>query len=797
MTKMAGLCLGSAETENGERKTVFRRVNLIATPNTMRKSITFVLLILASLLSPSFSAFAEGTRTWEQSSFDQFEKGTSKGVAISSNGLLELAPSFQSMTTTPSTYIWAIAAGMQGDAYAAAGAPARVYHVAPNGKTAVVFQPQELQVQSLVVDPKGVVYAATSPDGKVYRIERQPASGKAAPAESKPAANPDTESVPVDSSYTSSVYFEPGTKYIWALALDRAGNLYVATGDHGEIFRVDPKGNHSLFFKSDEAHIRVLAFDSQDNLIAGSDGSGLIYRISQQGEGFVLYSAPKKEITALAVDDAGNIYAAAVGEKRGPAVSGPAPAPPPNAAPANPGTASPAAPAGGQSATPPAPPPAPPVAVSTGPGSELYQIAADGSPRRIWSSREDVVYALAFDGRGRLLAGTGNKGRIFAIQPDGDFSDLLKASANQVTGFARGANGSLYASTSNLGKVLLIGANPNVEGSYQSDVYDARIFSHWGRVEVRGRGNYELYARSGNVDNPDRNWSPWRKVDMGRDEPINVPSARFIQWKAVLLSGNPAPRIDSVALNYLPKNVAPVIDEISVQVDARGPQNAQNPKPEAGARDRVTVHWSSHDDNDDTLLYSLYYRGDNESRWKLLHSGITEKQYSFEGGLLPDGGYTVLVVASDAPSHSPEDALTDEKESNRFEVDNTPPVVHDLVALVEGPTLHVTFRAADGFSPIRRAEYSLDGGDWQYVEPVGGLSDSRNENYDFNVPVSTSELRVPSNEARSRTKNEKSAQGGPVEPAVQPTVSGEHLIVVRVYDRYDNAGTAKYLIRAR
>src|SRR5262249_54015612 len=94
------------------------------------------------------------------------------------------------------------------------------------------------------------------------------------------------------------------------------GQLYVATGDRGEIFRVDQRGNGALFFKSDEAHIRALAFDHSGNLIAGSDGSGLVYRISPAGEAFVLYSAPKKEITALAVDKDGNIYAAGVGEKR-------------------------------------------------------------------------------------------------------------------------------------------------------------------------------------------------------------------------------------------------------------------------------------------------------------------------------------------------------------------------------------------------------------------------------------------------------------------------------------------------
>src|SRR4029077_9044837 len=133
----------------------------------------------------------------------------------------------------------------------------------------------------------------------------------------KPSDQSKSEATSPTNGWKSSVFFDPGTKYIWSLALDETGNLYVATGDHGQIFRVTPHGDHSLFFKSDEPHIRVLAFDSQGNVIAGSDGSGLIYRITPKGDGFVLYSAPKREITSLAIDKAGNIYAAAAGEKRG------------------------------------------------------------------------------------------------------------------------------------------------------------------------------------------------------------------------------------------------------------------------------------------------------------------------------------------------------------------------------------------------------------------------------------------------------------------------------------------------
>jgi sugar lactone lactonase YvrE len=745
-----------------------------------------LLTIFPILLS---SAFADGTRTWEQSKFDELIKGTTKGVAVRSTGGLELAPAFTALSTTPSTYIWSIAADGEGNLYAAAGSPARVYRITPDGKSAVIFEPQELQVQSLVVNDSGVIFAATNPDGKVYKIEHHAVSSNRGSKDKKSA-----DKTGADSPWSSSVYFEPGTKYIWGLVLDDAGSLYVATGDHGEIFRVTPKGEHSVFFKSDEAHIRVMAFDAKGNLIAGSDGSGLVYRISANGEGFVLYSAPKKEITALAIDKTGNIYAAGVGEKHG----GPA-APSFSSAPVSIPTSSSSSSTGppnglvitsSPASTAPTSISFPSASSGAAGGSEIYRIAPDGSPSRLWSSREDLVYALAFDQSGRLLAGTGNRGHVFAIRGEDEFTDLLKASATQVTAFANAPHGGLYASTSNLGKVFLLSATPESEGSYQSDVFDAHIFSRWGRAEFRGAGNVELFARSGNVDNPDRNWSPWEPIDLRSNSPVSVPPARFIQWKAVLRSGDPAPRVENVTLNYLPKNVPPDFDDVTVQAGVRyqslpkptstdlgggaGQQHFDAPPPVTRDHASIGVKWSVHDDNDDQMVYSVHYRGDGDSRWLLLKDNLTDKFYSFEAALLPDGVYTIKVVASDAPSHSPGQALSAEKESPRFEVDTTAPQIESLAASVEGEKIHVTFRAADSFSNIKRAEYSVDAGEWQFVEPVGQLSDSKTENYDFRIPV----------------------------PATSPATtsvkgSAEHVVVVRVYDRYDNMSSAKTLIRGK
>src|SRR5436305_11662027 len=171
------------------RSNPVQTVNLI-----MMKKVCFSLFLLIS----ASLAFAQGTRLWKETGYEDFERGTAKGIAISSTGMLELAPAFKVLYTSPSTFIWSIAADKDGTIYTATGAPARVYRITPDGKSTIVFEPKELQAQSVVIGKDGAIYVATSPDGKVYRLTRAAAKGAATPAE-----------------FTSDVFFDPKTKYIW------------------------------------------------------------------------------------------------------------------------------------------------------------------------------------------------------------------------------------------------------------------------------------------------------------------------------------------------------------------------------------------------------------------------------------------------------------------------------------------------------------------------------------------------------------------------------------------------------
>jgi hypothetical protein len=115
-------------------------------------------------------------------------------------------------------------------------------------------------------------------------------------------------------------------------------------------------------------------------------------------------------------------------------------------------------------------------------GSEVDELSPQGAPRKLWATRDDVVYALRATPQG-LLAATGNRGRIYRIHEDGSYVDLAHAATGQATAFADAPDG-LYVATSNTGRLYKLSSQPAAHGTYLSDVLDSGVFSQFGRVEV-------------------------------------------------------------------------------------------------------------------------------------------------------------------------------------------------------------------------------------------------------------------------------------------------------------------------
>ncbi len=676
-----------------------------------------------------------------------FDKGSLDGLSLSSEGKLTLAPRVKEVFDASSAILWSVARDSKGNLYAGGGglggSKAKLFVVDAAGKVKTLAELEGIGIQALAIDRNDRVYAATSPDGKVYRVD---ASGKA------------------------DVFYDPKAKYIWALAFDRAGNLYVATGDQGEIHRVTPAGAGSVFFKTEETHARSMAVDASGNLIVGTEPGGLILRVSPTGQGFVVYQAPKREITTVAVAADGTIYAAGVGNKQA-ATAAAAPAPQPPQVP-------------GRAALPPG---ANTTAPAVAGGSEIYRIQADGYPRKIWSDPQDLVYALAFDARGRVIAGTGNRGYLYRIDNDHSYTRLRNLASTQVTGLTAAPDGTLYAVTGNIGKMFAVGPATEASGTYESDVLDAGVFTYWGRVTAEPDKNVAFETRSGNVNRPQQNWSAWQPLIGGR---IASPAARFLEYRATLTA---AAEVSEVDVAYQMKNVAPMIEETEIT-----PANYKFPAPVAAAagssnpatlslpplgrkaasggtgaaaggstpaltwaKGQIGARWLATDDNGDTLAYKVEIRGINETTWKLVRDKIRENYLSWDSTSYPDGKYVVRVTASDAPSNPADQALEVSRETDWFLIDNTPPVVTGPVVGSLGLGTSVTFAAKDALSVLGKAEYSINGGDWQVVDPTTRLTDSTEHEYRIALPQAT----------------------------------GERTVAVRVEDEYENQATAKVVLK--
>ncbi|MBI4850703.1 MAG: hypothetical protein HY819_02635 [Acidobacteria bacterium] len=716
----------------------------------------FFSLFLTTNLALAFG----GVAFWEVSKQIDIERGDAQGVSVSDKGLISLSPTFKEVFNTEQPFVFSTVADDSGNIYLGTGHDGKVYKVDKNAKGSVFFDSAELDITALALDKAGNLYVGSSPDGKVYKI------------------TPDGK---------SSDFFDPEDKYIWSLAFDKTGDLFVGSGDKGVVYKVDSSGKGNVFIKTNEKHIISLAQNKEGNIIAGTDPGGLVLELKPSGKAFALFDSPLREIHQLAVSPNGTIYALAVSGQSGDksattstntaGSSGEAIATVTVAASfeddvtlATTSNSTTSFVTTSQAST----------SDTTNSKAVLYQITPDGGNDVLWTTKDATALGLTLRKDGVVLVGTTQKGRIYAIEPEGKNTTLLvQSSEEQTTSLINTPNG-IYAASSNNGKLFRLGLETVKEGFYTSPVQDTKLTATWGRIAWRSSGNVELQTRTGNTETPDATWSDWSGVYQSSEnsKQITSPAARFIQWKAKLLSGS---SLNSVKVAYLPRNVAPEVTKVTILQPGVGlqdipqqpidpgiisagldpigfglPTNIQPRKVfQKGAR---SLQWQAEDRNSDTLIYSIYYRTTLETDWHLLIGDLKSSYYTVDADSLPDGKYSFRIIASDLPSNSADRALKGELASDIIDIDNTAPQISASQPRINGRQIEISFSVTDNVSILRRAEYSIDGGAWQVVFPEDGLADSRTETF-----VVKTEISHP----------------------------GEHVISLRCYDESANAGNNK------
>ena len=180
--------------------------------------------------------------------------------------------------------LWTAATAPDGTLYVGTGNDGQVIAVSGE-KTRVFWDSEELQVHALAWQGDALL-AGTSPDGKVYRI------------------TPDGN---------ATVFFDPEETYVWALAVDRQQQVYVATGGKGRVYRLPRAGGTpTRIFESAAANVTALSVNDAGDVLVGTDSPGRLYRVPAGGKPFALLDGPYSQVQAIRPGANGSTWILAV-----------------------------------------------------------------------------------------------------------------------------------------------------------------------------------------------------------------------------------------------------------------------------------------------------------------------------------------------------------------------------------------------------------------------------------------------------------------------------------------------------
>ena len=642
--------------------------------------------------------FGVTTQIWEQQRQKDFESGKLENISLSSKGELMLTPKLEVFfEDTKEIYVWCLAEDSKGNIYAGTGNGGKIYRITPDGESSLFYDSPEVSILALAIDSNDNIYAGTAPDGLIYKL--------------------------TDSSTPPTTILSSEEKYVWAMTFDDAGNLYAATGTSGKIYKVTPDGKTSVLYDSDERSILCLLYH-QGMLYAGSDGKGTIYSVkTEDGAATVIYQTGQKEVRRLVMGAQGVVYAGTI-TTAAPQPGGPPPGPP--------GPSPPSSRNGEEKK------------------SRVYKIEPDGIVSVMWEVPEPLILSMVSDSEKGLYIGTGDKGKLYWVNTDGDSVFKGKCRASQIVAMHRVANSDrLLLATGNAGKIFELKSDYLAEGTLESKAQDTKVVSRWGKLSWEGvtpEGTaISFTTRSGNTEKPNGTWNDWsEELTVSEGSQVTSPAARYIQWRAKLTTSavSATPVLKKVTVASVQSNTEPRFTSVEIRRGgapetptppegvrrSRESRTSSNPNS-GGDSTKYTASWKVKDDNNDTLQFNVYYKGVDETSWKLLKDELKQTSYALDTTLMSDGRYVVKVSATDKLSNPPNFAKSTEKISDPFDIDNSQPMVTDITATAnEDQTYQITCTAADPFSYIQKAVYKIDSDEeWQVIFPDDGIFDSKRE----------------------------------------------------------------------
>ena len=133
----------------------------------MKKAVITVLILTLFMAYP-----VQGVKPqkWELMRIEQFLEGKFDGISVTYEGDLFLSPREDVLQGPGEEFYLSMARTTSGIIFLGTGHSGRIYQIGLDGKSELYYQMPEMDVNALVWDGAGTLYAATSPNGKIYKI---------------------------------------------------------------------------------------------------------------------------------------------------------------------------------------------------------------------------------------------------------------------------------------------------------------------------------------------------------------------------------------------------------------------------------------------------------------------------------------------------------------------------------------------------------------------------------------------------------------------------------------------------
>jgi len=538
------------------------------------------------------------------------------------------------------------------------------------------------------------------------------------------------------------IIFEPKDDiYIFAIAIDQKGDIYLGTGPNGRIYRLNPNGkNPKLIYTMPDKNVISLALGNDGFVYAGCDQRGIVYKINPDAKAAsVLFDSEQLEISSLIFDNDGSLYVAATSaraaqiQSRFNSISAQASPGRPDTDQGSPQTnliikndtiltiANTQKTKGtggnddsGRKKRLSAPKSA----------SRVYKITPEGFVTDIFS--ELAVFFSIASHNDRLLLATGNNAKLFTVDPvtEQKAVDYEDKQSSQITAITS-SDGCVYLGCSNPAKLIKLADSFAEQGYFVSDIVDASQPAMWGKLQIDAdipeQCRILMSARSGNVKDPnDPTFSPWTApVALTQATQLTCPLGRFCQYKLSLQTSLPdkSPVIREIAVPYVVQNLPPKIKSVKVT------------RPDSKTKlYNLQIKYKAEDKNKDTLIYTIEFRKLGRSNWIELEEKLTNDEYNWDTRTVEDGRYEIKVTANDQRSNSSATYLTASRISDPFVIDNTPPAIEGSQVTVKDRTATVTFKVKDDFTAIGKVSYTVDSNsDWIATLPEDIVYDTTEE----------------------------------------------------------------------